>query len=225
MLPLAMLGFIAQPLVITLDDIDLSLISALIGLALTIPVTYLIVDRVVARHERKKLEPVEKLAKERLRSKLGVGFLTTFLITLVIDVTSAVREQAPIPREVLLLHIEKLKTAQSDLEVLLGIYNNVLDVEIERLTSDVILQIEHLQEDFEYLAETQPRPPSESHAAHIEQLLLRTVHLTEEELIALGTDNQQIRALEEWLTQYTKERGPATKREQPIEVSGGHTIS
>src|SRR5206468_1443171 len=112
------------------------------GLAVTLPVTYLIVDRVVANNEKKRLGPVERLAKERLRSKLGVGFLTTFLITLVIDVTSAVREQAPIPREVLLLHIEKLKTAQSDLEVLLGIYNNVLDIEIELLTSDVILQRE-----------------------------------------------------------------------------------
>jgi len=210
---------------ITADDIILALIAAFIGLAVTLPVTYLIVDRVVESNEKKKLGPVERLAKERLRAKLGVGFLTTFLITLVIDITSAVREQAPIPKEVLSLHIEKLKTAQSDLEVLLGIYNNVLDVEIERLTSDVILQIEHLQEDFEYLAETQPRPPSESHAAHIEQLLLRTVHLTEEELIALGTDNTQIRALDEWLTQYTKERRPATKREQPIEVRGGHTIS
>src|SRR5436190_6338908 len=220
-----MIGLIVQPLVITLDDIELSLISALIGLAVTIPVTYLIVDRVVARHDRKKLEPVERLAKERLRSKLGVGFLTTFLITLVIDVTSAVREQAPIPKEVLLLHIEKLNTAQSDLEVLLGIYNNVLDIEIELLTSGVILQIEHLQEDFEYLAEIPQRPPTESHASHIEQLLLRTVHLTKEELIALGTDNQQIRALEDWLTVYTKERRPVQKREQPIEVRGGHTIS
>ncbi len=210
---------------ITADDITLGFIAALMGLAVTLPVTYLIVDRVVANNEKKRLGPVERLAKERLRSKLGVGFLTTFLITLVIDVTSAVREQAPIPREVLLLHIEKLKTAQSDLEVLLGIYNNVLDIEIELLTSDVILQIEHLQEDFEYLAEIPQRPPTESHASHIEQLLLRTVHLTKEELIALGTDNQQIRALEDWLTVYTKERRPVQKREQPIEVRGGHTIS
>ena len=210
---------------ITSDDILLAFIAAMIGLAVTLPVTYLIVDRVVANNERKKLGPVEKLAKERLRAKLGVGFLTTFLITLVIDITSAVREQAPIPKEVLSLHIEKLKTGQSDLEVLLGVYNNVLDVEVARLTSDVILQIEHLQEDFEYLAEIQPRPPTESHASHIEQLLLKTVHLTKEELIALGTDNLQIHALEDWLTQYTRERKPAGRREQPIEVRGGHTIS
>src|SRR5712692_2959493 len=168
-----MIPSIFQPLTITLDDIDLSLISALIGLAVTLPVTYLIVDRVVARRDRKKLEPVEKLAKERLRSKLGVGFLTTFLITLVIDITSASREKSPIPKDVLMLHIEKLKTAQSDLETLLGVYSNVLDVEIARLTSDVVLQIEHLQEDFEYLAETQPRPPTESHASHMEQVLSR----------------------------------------------------
>src|SRR5213593_1253650 len=219
-----MIGLIVQPLVITLDDIDLSLISALIGLAVTIPVTYLIVDRVVARHDRKKLEPVEKLAKERLRSKLGVGFLTTFLITLVIDITSASREKSPIPKDVLMLHIEKLKTAQSDLETLLGVYSNVLDVEIARLTSDVVLQIEHLQEDFEYLAETQPRPPTESHASHMEQVLLKTVHLTKAELIALGTDNAQIRALEDWLTQYTRERRPLPTNEEPIAVRGGHTI-
>ncbi|MBO0888453.1 hypothetical protein J2P12_05070, partial [Candidatus Bathyarchaeota archaeon] len=200
---------------ITSDDILLSFISAVIGLAVTLPVTYLIVDRVVANNEKKKLGPVERLAKERLRAKLGVGFLTTFLITLVIDITSAVREQAPIPKEVLSLHIEKLKTAQSDLEVLLGVYNNVLGIEIARLTSDIILQIEHLQEDFEYLAEIQPKPPTQSHASHIEQLLLRTVQLTKEELITLGTDNQQIDALEAWLTQYTKGRKPAVKREQP----------
>lgn len=213
------------PLPITIDDIDLAFISAFIGLSVTLPVTYLIVDRIVANNEKKKRAAVERLAKERLRSKLGVGFLTTFLITLVIDITSASREKAPIPEEVLLLHIEKLKTAQSDLETLLGVYSNVLDVEIARLTSDVILQIEHLQEDFEYLAETQPRPPSESHASHIEWLLLRTVHLTKEELVALGTDNLQIRALEDWLTQYTRERRPGLRREQPITVRGGHTIS
>jgi len=179
---------------ITLDDIELSVIAAFIGLAVTLPITYLIVDRIIDNNEKKKLGPIEKLAKERLRSKLGVGFLTTFLITLVIDITSASREKSPI-----LLHIEKLKTAQSDLETLLGVYSNVLDVEIARMTNDVILQIEHLQEDFEYLAETQPRPPTESHASHMEQVLLKTVHLTKAELIALGTDNAQIRALEDWL--------------------------
>lgn len=210
---------------ITIDDIDLAFISAFIGLAVTLPVTYLIVDRIVANNEKKKRQAVEKLAKERLRSKLGVGFLTTFLITLVIDITSSSREKAPIPEEVLLLHIEKLKTAQSDLETLLGVYSNVLDVEIARLTSDVILQIEHLQEDFEYLAETEPRPPTESHAAHIESILLKAVHLTKEELRALGTDDLQIRALEDWLTQYTRERRPPVKREEPIMVRGGHAIS
>jgi len=213
-----------ESLAITIDDITLAFVSTFIGLAVTLPVTYLVVDRIVERNERKKLVPVAKLAKERLRSKLGVGFLTTFLITLVIDITSASREKSPIPKDVLLLHIEKLKTAQSELETLLGVYSNVLDVEIARLTSDVILQIEHLQEDFEYLAETEPRPPSESHASHIEQLLLKTVHLTKEELVALGTDNLQIRALEDWLTQHTQERRPVLKREQPIAVRGGHTI-
>ena len=209
---------------ITFDDIELSVIAAFIGLAVTLPITYLIVDRIIDNNEKKKRVPVEKLAKERLRSKLGVGFLTTFLITLVIDITSASREKSPIPKDVLLLHIEKLKTAQSDLETLLGVYSNVLDVETARMTNDVILQIEHLQEDFEYLAETQPRPPTESHASHMEQVLLKTVHLTKAELIALGTDNAQIRALEDWLTQYTRERRPLPKKEEPIAVRGGHTI-
>ncbi len=209
---------------ITADDLILGVISALIGLAVTLPVTYLVVDRIVANSEKKKLVPVERLAKERLRSKLGVGFLTTFLITLVIDVTSASREKSPIPKDVLLLHIEKLKTAQSDLETLLGVYSNVLDIEIARLTSDVILQIEHLQEDFEYLAETEPRPPTESHASHMEQVLLKTVHLTKEELVALRADNLQIRALEDWLGQYVREMRPVSRKEEPVAVRGGHTI-
>ena len=209
---------------ISADGLELDLISALIGLAVTLPVTYLIVDRVVATNERKKLVPIAQLAKERLRSKLGVGFLTTFLVTLVIDITSASRERSPIPKDVLLLHIEKLKTAQSDLETLLGVYSNVLDVNIAKLTSDVILQIEHLQEDFEYLAETQPRPPTQSHATHIEWVLLKTVHLTKEELIALGTDNHQIKALEDWLTQYTKDKRPGLKGAERMVVSGGHTL-
>src|SRR6266581_2506808 len=205
-----MLEFIVQPLIITLDDIDLSLISALIGLAVTIPVTYLIVDRVVARHDRKKLEPVEKLAKERLRSKLGVGFLTTFLITLVIDVTS--------------LHIEKLKGAQSDLEMLLGVYNNVLDVRTTHLTSSIILFIEHLQEDFEYLSQIYPKPPTRVHASHIEDIILKTVKLTKEELEVLGTDSVQIRALEEWLTDYTRNRVAPSEPREMVEVSGKHQI-
>ena len=219
-----MLEFIAQPLVITLDDIDLSLISAFIGLAVTIPVTYLIVDRVVARHERKKLEPVEKLAKERLRSKLGVGFLTTFLITLVIDITSAVGEKKTLSKDVLSLHIEKLKGAQSDLEMLLGVYNNVLDVKTTHLTSSIILFIEHLQEDFEYLQQIYPKPPTRVHASHIEDVILKTVKLTEEELETLGTDSVQIRALEEWLTNYTKTRVAPSEPREIIEVSGKHQI-
>jgi len=219
-----MLGFLAPPLVITIDDIDLSLISALIGLAVTIPVTYLIVDRVVARHDRKKLEPVEKLARERLRSKLGVGFLTTFLITLVIDITSAVGEKKTLSKDVLSLHIEKLKGAQSDLEMLLGVYNNVLEVKITHLTSSIILFIEHLQEDFEYLSQIYPKPPTKVHASHIEDVILRTVRLTKEELEDLGTDSVQIRALEDWLTNYTKTRVEEPGPREMIEVSGKHQI-
>jgi len=214
----------ASPLVITLDDIDLSLISALIGLAVTIPFTYLIVDKVVARHDRKKLEPVEKLAKERLRSKLGVGFLTTFLITLVIDVTSAVGEKKGLSKDLISLHTEKLKAAQSDLEMLLGVYNNVLDVKITHLTSSIILFIEHLQEDFEYLLQLFPKPPTRIHAAHIEDIILKTVRLTKEELEMLGTDNMQIKALEEWLTNYAKNRVTPPRTQEIAEVSGKHQI-
>jgi hypothetical protein len=211
-------------LAITLDDIDLSLISALIGLAVTLPVTYLIVDRVVARNDRKKLEPVEKLAKERLRSKLGVGFLTTFLITLVIDVTSAVGDKKGLSKDVISLHIEKLKGAQSDLEMLLGVYNHVLDVRTTHLTSSIILFIEHLQEDFEYLSQIYPKPPTRVHASHIEDVILKTVKLTKEELEVLGTDNAQIRALEQWLTEYTRNRVTPSEPREMIEVSGKHLV-
>ena len=212
------------PLIITIDDIDLSLISALIGLAVTIPVTYLIVDRVVARHDRKRLEPVAKLAKERLRSKLGVGFLTTFLITLVIDITSATEKKKSLPKEVISLHTEKLKEAQSDLEMMLGVYNNVLDVKITQLTSNIIQFIEHLQEDFEYLAQIYPKPPTLVHASHIEEIILRTVSLTKEVLEVLGTENKQIRALEEWLSNYSKTTPTRSEPRDMLEVSGGHQI-
>lgn len=212
------------PLVITIDDIDLSLISALIGLAVTIPITYLIVDRVVARHDRKKLEPVAQLARERLRSKLGVGFLTTFLITLVIDITSATERKKSLSREVISLHTEKLKEAQSDLEMMLGVYNNVLDIKITQLTSNIIQFIEHLQEDFEYLAQIYPKPPSKVHASHIEEIILRTVKLTKEELEVLGAENNQIRALEEWLSNYSKARPAPSDAREMLEVSGGHQI-
>ncbi len=181
-----MLGSIGQPLIITLDDIDLSLISALIGLAVTIPVTYLIVDRVVARH--------------------------------------AVGEKKSLSKDLISLHIEKLKGAQSDLEMLLGVYNNVLDVRTTHLTSSIILFIEHLQEDFEYLSQIYPKPPTKVHASHIEDIILKTVKLTKEELEVLGTDSAQIRALEEWLTNYTKTRVTPAEPREMVEVSGKHQI-
>ncbi len=209
---------------ITSDDIVLSILGALVGLAVTLPVTYLVVDKIIERNDRKKLAPVEVTAKERLRSKLGVGFLTTFLITLVIDITSAVKEGKTIPKDTLQLHISKLKTAQSDLEMLIGVYNNVLSVEIEHLTSSIILYIEHLQEDFEYLAQIHPKPLTQTHASHIEEVILRTVRLTKEELEVLGSDNVQIRALEEWLLEFGKKRTGPLPREEPIEVSGKHRI-
>ncbi len=159
-----------------------------------------------------------------MRSKLGVGFLTTFLITLVIDITSAVGEKKTLSKDVLSLHIEKLKGAQSDLEMLLGVYNNVLDVKTTHLTSSIILFIEHLQEDFEYLQQIYPKPPTRVHASHIEDVILKTVRLTKEELETLGTDSVQIRALEEWLTNYTRTRVAPSEPREIIEVSGKHQI-
>jgi len=117
-----------------------------------------------------------------------------------------------------------LKGAQSDLEMLLGVYNNVLDVKTTHLTSSIILFIEHLQEDFEYLQQIYPKPPTRVHASHIEDVILKTVRLTKEELETLGTDSVQIRALEEWLTNYTKTRVTPSEPREIIEVSGKHQI-
>jgi len=142
----------------------------------------------------------------------------------VIDITSAVGEKRTLSKDVLSLHIEKLKGAQSDLEMLLGVYNNVLDVKTTHLTSSIILFIEHLQEDFEYLQQIYPKPPTRVHASHIEDVILKTVKLTEEELETLGTDSVQIRALEEWLTNYTKTRVAPSEPREIIEVSGKHQI-
>jgi hypothetical protein len=142
----------------------------------------------------------------------------------VIDVTSAVGEKRELSKDVLSLHIEKLKGAQSDLEMLLGVYNNVLDVKTTHLTSSIILFIEHLQEDFEYLSQIYPKPPTRVHASHIEDIILKTVKLTKEELEILGTESVQIRALEEWLTHYTRNRVAPSEPREMIEVSGKHQI-
>ncbi len=209
---------------ITLEDIDLATIGALIGLALTLPVTYLVIDRIVERAEKKKLKPVERIAKERFITKLGVGYLTTFLITLVIDVTSAVSEDRAIPADVIQLHISKLKDAEEDLERLVDVYSQVLTIVFIQLAGKIISSIEHLQEDFQFLAEAFPKPPTKTLAAHMENVILQTVSLTKQALALLGTDDEQIRALGEWLIQYGKSRPAASEREKPIEVSGKHTI-
>ena len=208
---------------ITADDITLATVGALIGLAVTLPVTYLVVDRVVERREKKRLEPIERTAKERLRSKLGVGSLTTLLITLSIDVRTSMEEKRALSKEVSQLYIAKLKSFQSDLEMLLGVYNNVLSVEIEHVTGNIITQVEHLQEDLQYLVELHPRHATETHVDHIEHVILLTVQLTQKELDLLGESNDQIRALEEWLLeQGSKHVHP--EPEEPIEVSGKHTL-
>ncbi len=208
---------------ITLDDLVLSVMAAFIGLGVTLPVTYLVVDRLIERNEKKRLGPIEVTAKERLRSKLGVGSLTTFLITLSIDARSSMEEKRALSKEVSQLYITKLKSFQSDLEMLLGVYNDVLSVEVAHLTGNIISQIEHLQEDFQYLIEILPRHATQTHVDHIEHVILMTVQLTKRELDVIGEDNEQIRALEEWLLeQGQKHLHP--EPEEPIEVSGKHRL-
>jgi hypothetical protein len=210
-------------LVITLEEIDLDLIAAVIGLAITLPVTYLVVDRIVARNEKKRLAPLERTAKERLRAKLGVGSLTTLLITLVIDIRTSLEESKAMSKEVAGLYVTKLKSTQSDLEMILGIYNSVLSVEVAHLTSSIISQIEHLQEDLKFLIEIHPKPATPTHASHIEHLILLTVQLTKKELDMLGESNEQIAGLEKWLIEFG-EKHTHPHAEEPIEVSGKHTI-
>ncbi|MDA4128239.1 MAG: hypothetical protein OK422_02050 [Thaumarchaeota archaeon] len=209
---------------ITPDDIILSLIGAFVGLAVTLPVTYLVVDRIIERNERKRLAPLEKMAKERLRSKLGVGSLTTLLITLVIDIRAALEDKRAIPKDVAQLYISKLKSSQSDLEMLIGVYNQVLTVELTHATSGVIAQIEHLQEDVQFMVEIYPRPPTATHVAHTERVILVTVQLTKRELDLLGEDDEQIKALEAWLTEYGEKKAVAAEPEEPVMVSGKHEL-
>ena len=208
---------------ITFGDITLDTVAALISLGVTLPVTYLVVDRIVERREKKRQEPIEKMAKERLNSKLGVGSLTTLLITLSIDVRASVQDKKAMSREVSQLYINRLKSFQQDLEMLLGVYNDVLSVELEHLTGNIISQIEHLQEDVAYLIELHPRHTTATHADHIEHLILLTVQLTKKELDLLGGSNDQIRALESWLVEQS-EKHVHPEPEEPIEVSGKHTI-
>jgi hypothetical protein len=212
------------PLSITLDEIDLSVIGALIGLAVTLPVTYLVVDRIVERNERNRLRPIEITAKERLKSKLGVGSLTTFLITLAIDVRTSMEEKKAMSREVAQLYASKLKSFQSDLEMLLGIYNDVLTVEVEHTTAGVIAQIDHLEEDMQYIMEIHPRHATETQVDHIEHVILVAVRLIKKELGALGAENRQVDALEEWLL-LESEKHSHPEHQEPIEVSGKHTIT
>ena len=209
---------------ITLDEIDLSVIGALVGLAVTLPVTYLVVDRIVERNERNRLKPIEITAKERLKSKLGVGSLTTFLITLAIDVRTSMEEKKAMSREVAQLYASRLKSFQSDLEMLLGVYNDVLTVEIEHTTASIIAQIEHLEEDVQYVMEIHPRHATETQVDHIEHVILVAVQFIKKELDALGAENRQVGALEEWLTLELKKH-VHPEHQEPIEVSGKHTLT
>ncbi len=208
---------------ITLDDITLAFIGAVIGLVVTLPVTYLVVDKIIERNTRKELEPVRAVARERLTSKLGVGFLTTFLITLVIDVNSAFEERRAVEKGLAESHVLKLKNAQSDLELLVGVYNRVLSVEVEHLTGKVISSLEHLQEDFQFLADEYPKPPSDTHVRHIETVVLETVSQTKRVLELLGADEAQIVGLEKWLVDSRNKVGlrPGEKKR---EVSGKHEV-
>jgi hypothetical protein len=209
---------------ITLDDIELSVIAALIGLLVTLPVTYLVVDRIVERNERNRLKPIEVTAKERLKSKLGVGSLTTFLITLAIDVRTSMEEKKAMPREVAEIYASRLKSFQSDLEMLLGVYNNVLTVEVEHATASIIAQIEHLEEDMQYVMEIHPRHATETQVDHIEHVILVAVRLIKKELDAIGAESRQVDALEEWLL-LESEKHTHPEPQEPIEVSGKHTLT
>jgi hypothetical protein len=197
------------------------------GLAVTLPVTYLVVDRIVERNAKrereKELEPVKVTATERLTSKLGVGFLTTFLITLVIEVNGAFEKRRAVEKSLAESYTQKLKSAQSDLELLLGVYNRVLSAEVEHLTGKVISSLEHLQEDFQFLADEYPKPPSGTHVRHIEIVVLETVRLTKQLLELLGADEVQIDALEKWLVESSKKTTPKL-REEKVEVSGEHAV-
>ena len=58
----------------------------------------------------------------------------------------------------------------------------------------------------------------------MESAILQTVNLTRQALVLLGAEDEQIRALGEWLIQYGKSRPSPIEREKPIEVSGKHQI-
>ena len=195
-------GLTGLRLAITTDDIVLGFISALIGVVVTIPVTYLIVDRVVQNREKKELSVVERIGVQRLRTKLGPYFLTNYLITLVVEITKAVEEQKVIPRDVAASYSTKLKDSQDDVEMILDIYSHVLTTRVIELAGAIILEIEHLQEDFDYLAQIYPKPITPVLASHIQDTILKAVRVTKEELKQLGAEGAHIKALEDWLIQF-----------------------
>src|SRR5207253_11195595 len=121
------------------------------------------------------------------------------------------------------LYITTLKDLQCGREMLLGVYNAVLSVEVEHLTGNIISQLEHHQEDIQYLIEIRPRHTTQTHVDHIEHVILTTVQLTKRELDVVGEGNEQIKALEEWLLEQGKKHLHA-EPEEPIEVSGKHSL-
>ncbi|HZD12318.1 MAG TPA: hypothetical protein VE177_02205 [Candidatus Binatus sp.] len=209
---------------ITGDDIVLALIGALMGLAVTIPVTYLIVDRVVARREKKELAPVERTGIQRLKTKLGPYFLTNYLVTLVVEITRAVEEKKVIPREVAVSYSSKLKDSQNDIEIILDIYNQVLSTRVKELIGAIVLQVEHLEEDFDYVAQIYPKVITPVLASHIQDTTLKTVRVTKETLKELGAESHEIKALEDWLVDFKMRHPTEPHTSQPIEISGGHQI-
>ena len=210
---------------ITSDDIILAFIAALIGLAVTIPVTYLIVDRVVEKRQKKELAVVERIGIQRLKTKLGPYFLTNYLITLVVEITQAVEEHKVTPRDVASSYSSKLKDAQDDVEMILEIYSHVLTTRTIELAGAIILQIEHLQEDFDYLAQIYPKPITPVLASHIQDTILKAVRVTKEELKELKAEGAHIKALEDWLVQFKTKHPSVPQTGQPIQISGGHEIS
>ena len=210
--------------VITGDEIVLDFIGALIGLVIGVPFTYLIVNRVVQGRARKELAVVERIGVQRLRTKLGPYFLTNYLVTLVVEITRAVEEQKVIPRDVASSYTSKLKDSQNDVEMILDIYSHVLSTKVVELAGAIILQIEHLQEDFDYLGQIFPKPITPVLAWHIQDTILKAVRATKDELKELGSEESHIKALEDWLVQFRSKHPVALRPGQPIEVSGGHEI-
>jgi hypothetical protein len=143
---------------------------------------------------------------------------------LVVEVTRAVEEKRVIPKDVAASYSSRLKDSQNDVEMILDIYSHVLTTKIVELAGAIILQIEHLQEDFDYLAQIFPKPITPVLASHIQDTILKAVRVTKEELKELRAEDAHVKALEDWLVEFKRKHPSVTQTGQPIRISGGHEI-